>query len=855
MSEKLLNILKEINDGTRWHIYGLNLTKEELLSKDSNGTYFIEYLLRNNIPLYSLENIIANDALIAYLFCKNNASLYSYKLDEKTLFSYVNGKRIIDYILNRNNLVSDNIIYAIKEHTEIIDLLSQYNMEYALNYINPELVKKLTTRNSNGTYLNEKYLNDDSILNIIIPMIDNKEPLNELCTKYNNYHLMEYANTAILMSRTKENSTVLDFLVNDKKIIPKALTSIPNDIKFIKFLMKNNYYDYLGKVSEAVLLMEVEPNKTLLEILIEKECTINFTYIRNIKTIDILYRYQRLDLIGYISNDILLRNVSEVIKSIDKEETFLEYLIDINFNLKKCLFLCSDEEIIKILLKKERPDLLAVISPKKLLKSINKNDSYTYFDYILDNVKYEIVRVNINDIALHLNDINTATRFYITLAEHDMIEYVDRLSEDKLLKRYDNKTLLESLLEASSSLALSKIITGDVKAAPRVAFIIKTKGFEQKNINVSKEKKNFASDYLENVSNHLGIGPLYSEGEELLRELNDVFDDNMSSSKLIAALVNGYRTALVAGYNYEAVVTEIRTLIEIKKQNRNKFFYMEDNDNSYFSANYKSVFCNSTSVSALLHETGHALHYYIAKDKIPEDYNKIIRKVKEDPNLIARAELCANNYRKLYKQIAAFIKKKCESYFDTYYSEEKKSEIRTMLEKSKEEKKREFEVLKIPEEQMDIILNKMYTEEEYINHQKRIYISQNVDAMMRSNYGELYAICDILDAIFDGKFHSGALYNAKNKKIKWAPGHGIYYYYETDNGFCEMIANFALISKSKDAEEYLSLLKSIVGSDVYNMISKFYYNEIIKLDTEKLEIGKSRKINRIWKINYLNYIH
>ena len=40
MTERLKNILDEIKSGKRTNVYGLKLTKEDLLSKDSNGIYF-----------------------------------------------------------------------------------------------------------------------------------------------------------------------------------------------------------------------------------------------------------------------------------------------------------------------------------------------------------------------------------------------------------------------------------------------------------------------------------------------------------------------------------------------------------------------------------------------------------------------------------------------------------------------------------------------------------------------------------------------------------------------------------------------------------------------------------------------
>ena len=106
-------------------------------------------------------------------------------------------------------------------------------------------------------------------------------------------------------------------------------------------------------------------------------------------------------------------------------------------------------------------------------------------------------------------------------------------------------------------------------------------------------------------------------------------------------------------------------------------------------------------------------------------------------------------------------------------------------------------------DKLDIILNEMFTEEEYIAHQKRMFINENVDATLRSEFGGFMAIGDILDAIYDGHLCSGQLKNQKGEKIMETAGHGIAYYYDTNHGFAEMVANFASISKSKDSIQNL----------------------------------------------------
>ena len=53
-----------------------------------------------------------------------------------------------------------------------------------------------------------------------------------------------------------------------------------------------------------------------------------------------------------------------------------------------------------------------------------------------------------------------------------------------------------------------------------------------------------------------------------------------------------------------------------------------------------------------------------------------------------------------------------------------------------------------------------------------------------------------------------------------------------------MIANFASISKSKDSAEMLELLRTIVGDELYNMLSDFYYQNIVNINVEEMKPGR-----------------
>ena len=100
-------------------------------------------------------------------------------------------------------------------------------------------------------------------------------------------------------------------------------------------------------------------------------------------------------------------------------------------------------------------NVIDLINPVKDTGRIN--DNYTYLDYILDCINKGDFEYNIANITAP-GKPDMKVDFYLDIAKHDMIGYVkDDLNLNILLKKYDNKTLLEYFLDRDTELTLNVI--------------------------------------------------------------------------------------------------------------------------------------------------------------------------------------------------------------------------------------------------------------------------------------------------------------------------------------------------------------------------------------------------------------
>lgn len=763
-----------------------DLSINALLIKDKKGATLLEEILEKNIDISNIN--IADDIMDLEKTTKIIAIIIKSYQDipekiknifENTLFS-TNNDEFFKVLPMKNSSLFGKMIGFIKEHTEIVDLLCKYHLEYYLKYLNQEIIKKLITKDENDTYPIDKYISNSMAIEMISNLINFDENI--------------------------------DFMIH-----------------FIKLLLDNKLYNFFYDADENILLYKVYPPKTLLETLIENNINIKINNINNEKIIKILYDNKKLDLIGSSSESIWLSNTRDVFKdTMVKDQTILEYMIDNNYDIKiPCIF---EEDTLKILYQKNRPDLLVKASASLLMTGIN--DNYTYLDYILDCINKGDFEYNIANITAPGNP-DMKAEFYLDIAKHDMIGYVkDDLNLNILLKKYDNKTLLEYFLDKDPELTLNKILDKSDKMNYSVMIILKARGIKDNNTLNIGEGNYFPHKH----SPDTYYGPLDKDSDYLIKELERLFiSDGKSDKDLINLLITSYRDALFI--NYDITIREIEKLIEIKKNNFDKFYYVKDKDSSYFSSNDGCIHMDDSFASTIIHETGHALHYYLNRFKVPDNYSEIVKRARENKELLIKVSDYFEFWNNFKKNLENYFLNITSEVLTTKYSKQENiMDIQSIASKDISEYRDKFKSLKIPEEQLEQILQETFSVEEYIKRESIIIAKEIMEKTMEENYENVGAISDIIDAIYRGKVCDGVLKSADGQKIASFGGHGIKYYTYTliaKHGFDEMIANFAVLVKSKGAEENLRVLRDIVGDEVYNMISDFYYTNILEMDISK----------------------
>lgn len=347
------------------------------------------------------------------------------------------------------------------------------------------------------------------------------------------------------------------------------------------------------------------------------------------------------------------------------------------------------------------------------------------------------------------------------------------------------------------------------------------------------------SDYFsEDYSHGIDKMSISKEGRDLLYKMRCLFAmDGLSDKKLVNVLTCAYKQALV--YNYDIAIKEIEQLIEIKLDNYKNFYYKYDDNEIGFNIFSGMIGLNRYDISAIIHETGHALHYYNVHNYFPLSILIKMNNASSDSKTI-------DNTLKFLKQFDIIkVKSKESDKIEEYYNKHlsfllTKDEYNDLLNTIRNIDFSQKIKVDISSMLKKIIKSEEFTYDDYLYLFKDNFNKSFAFEYIQTYYPGYHAICDILDAIFKGKIADGNFKDLRGNKLNKYPGHGKEYYSYIFNRFSEVIANFSVIINSPNNEEMCNLLKEIIGEDLYLEIYNFYIKNIVKLN--KNSENKRRKI-------------
>ena len=812
MTEKQLNALQLINNKSfRWYY---ELTTEDLLSKDNEGKTILEHAIDAGLNIPAFMEVYSYSLEILDIFIRTNKlSQIGYLVfTEEQLYSNFQGKLLIDYLLEINECNNDNI-KNISHHYDIFDKIINSEKYFNIHYLNENIINYLTSMDSNGTYKLEQYINNDRAIEEIVKKISNPKVIIDLYNKYKKVNILKNINETVALCKVEENKTLFEFLL-EHNIDITITYNMPCNKELIDVLIKLNRKDLLEGLKEEVLVQPIEGSKTVLQYILEnsniKKLNLTIFDEKTLKLIKDLGVLTTLEL--HVSTNTLNKKGQLITENGEK---IIDFLINSKANFKLPFF---EKELCK---KLAEDDYLKAFPEYLELKNLIELGVLEQF---ISKIKIGDVKYNLASLSLSSSSMEYLALYYITLSKLDMISYIKELKEIDLLEVKGGKVLLDELLKLDKELTVEKVIVNE-KDNPKIAAILKAHGINTENINVAGNINNPTKDYKDKLRTPALEGPIPEEGEQLLTELEALLkNDGLSSPELVGVLITGYRNGLIQYYDF--CLSEIKNLIRIKKENPKELVYIMDEKDGCFLSAGGEIHTN-LSLETIVHETGHALHHYLKDSSFPPEYDDLKRRLRENPSTFERLTQFIKETEKIKESVDNETNNIMMEVSTTGDDNNIDQFLSSDLEKKKEELSEILGYIDIEDDTIDQILGNMYTVEQYNSYKKHIIAKELKDQILRKDYPVYLIISDIFDSIYQGKFKGEVLVDANGKTIKQFYGHGIPYFSKVRNGFQELVAEFSSLLKLPNANRNIAILKKYIGEEMFQMVSNYYYNNIV----------------------------
>ena len=419
MDEKIKEKLQDIKNG----YLVTDVPLKYLLLVDSDGIMYLEYLIKDKPPRSLLNDTIkeieeSDDPKALYICLKYNYYINNINVkNEDVLFKKVEGdKTLIDIILSGNNSLYYSIFNSIKNRVELIDYIIKYAQYSILYNISNELIDNLFT-NKNGIYPIDKYINNNSVIQMTIQKVSIEKLIN-YCKNKNDYNLLSYVNQNNLLHVMDNGKKVYEFLL-DNNINPRFFNFNIDSKEILDELVKRGKIDLLYNAKAKSLLSNYDENRTYFDLMIEehkKGKNVNFEkkdyYENNEQCAKLLIKMAENDVLGFVPSinpKLLLSNYSFSDKSI------LEYLLEFD----------KDITLTKIINKKCLEDFKFVLELKRLgideyLPEVNLNN-HSFSEEILDKYNSNYSKECVSIYETELNELKS-------------LFMVDEISDKKIIE-------------------------------------------------------------------------------------------------------------------------------------------------------------------------------------------------------------------------------------------------------------------------------------------------------------------------------------------------------------------------------------------------------------------------------------
>lgn len=702
-------------------------------------------------------------------------------------------------------------------------------------------VDDLLLLDSDGISYLEHALNQNVKLSGMLEEIGKSSKALNICAQHRSviipqYVTSDYYNEDILFEDVGENQKLIDTIFSEHINLRLyfAGAADENPIKkhpeIVDYFIKYNVKKY-SLSDEALQVLLEKNNAELLKNYLNNEGFV-YNVIAQLP-VDKLYKVSKI-----INDDTILRYArpNAFMESFDGV-TVLERILNSGANPVHLEYGFKNKEIIDILVRKNRIDLLYNADPSLLFQQIDSEK--TYFDLMIDAHK-QGVDVHLNGLIFKIGEYpnNVLAQELLKLAQNDLLNFIPSFSTLDLFKKSEgDKSVLEHMLEIDKQTTISKFFTPDKHFSSEITLELASMGIEVGPFHILERlngdlSSSYAATFRDNYAND------YDDScADLLSEFRDLFiNDGVSDQRIIETLVLDYK--YLASANPELAILELKQLIAIKKHKVG--FNYQKNSNSNFNS-FENTVNTTEDMFVMNHETTHALHYYLADFSVPDDFFEVVQRVRDNPETIENIKMFSDKFFEIEKSLKSVSRNEIDKHYDEVLGVGKRKVLYYLKMRFEKEIMRKKYKNDFDASVLNSVLDKVYTVDEFISQSKECDINMLTNARMASEYGYFEEIADIIDAVYQGYYRDNILRDENGKFISSVFGHGTEYFSDSSRLFEEMVADYGSILKSKNSEVAQQMLRSIVGDELVDMLDNYYVNSILKsnvyLDSQELEVN------------------